>query len=103
MSVWIAVLLAGAASYLLRVVPVAWLGGRTTPAWLERTGPLVGPVAFAALAGSALAGAVGVGLVAAVPLLAAALVTGVLTRVTGAPTRSVLAGMVVLWALAALL
>jgi len=102
MNVWVAVLLAGVASYLLRALPVAWLAGRAAPGWLDRSGHLVGPVAFAALGGTALAEAASPGVAHVAPLLAAVLVTAVLTRLTGAPTWSVLAGMAVLWAVAAL-
>lgn len=102
MSIWAAVLLSGLVSYLLRVVPVAWLADRVTPAWLERSGHLVAPVAFAALGGTAMAGAATAGATEVLPLAAGVLVTAVLTRLTAAPSRSVLAGMVALWLVAAL-
>ena len=50
MSTWTVVLLAGMASYALRLVPVVLLSRRALPAWLDRLGPLTAPVAFAALA-----------------------------------------------------
>ena len=61
MSVWIAIVAAGIGSYLLRMLPVALLGLFRTPAWLDRAGLLVAPVAFAALAATAVAGGTGTG------------------------------------------
>jgi branched-subunit amino acid transport protein len=69
MSAWIAVALAGVITYLLRIGPVLLLTRYDTPSWTERAGDLVGPVAFAALAASAVA--------SAVPLPAASLMIGV--------------------------
>jgi branched-subunit amino acid transport protein len=57
MSAWIAVLVAGVISYSLRVGPVALLTHYDSPLWMDRASDLIGPVAFAALAGSALASA----------------------------------------------
>jgi branched-subunit amino acid transport protein len=103
MSVWPAIVLAGVASYLLRALPVAWLTSRAAPVWMDRVGPLVPPVAFAALAGSSYSGTVTDGMRTAVPVLVAAVVTAVVARVTGASGRAVLAGLVTVWGLSALL
>ena len=103
MSVWSAVVLAGVATYLLRVLPVAWLTSRPVPAWTDRLAPLLPPVAFAALAGSSYAGTVTDGLGRAVPVLVAAVVTGVVARLTGTSGRAVMAGLVTVWVLSAFL
>jgi branched-subunit amino acid transport protein len=103
MSVWAAVVLAGAATYLLRLLPVAWLTSRPGPAWLDRLGPLLPPAAFAALVGSSCAGSATDGPAAAAPVLVAAVVTAVVAGLTGSSGRAVLAGLVTLWALSALL
>ena len=69
MSTWTIVLLAGLASFALRLVPVVLLSRRALPAWLDRVGPLTAPVAFAALGTSAVVGAASGGAGELLPLL----------------------------------
>ena len=57
MNTWTVVVLAGLATFAIRVLPVALLSTRPVPEWLERIGPLTAPVAFAALGAATVAGA----------------------------------------------
>ena len=94
MSVWIPVLLAGAVSYLIRLLPVAALSSRPVPAWLARVGPLTAPVAFAALAAATITGSAaeaGVGVLG--PRLAALVLAALVAYRTRSTTWTVLSGM----------
>ena len=51
------IVVSGLACYLLRIGPVELLGRTQTPPWLDRVAVLSAPVAFTALAVTALAGA----------------------------------------------
>ena len=102
MSTWTIVLLAGLASFALRLVPVVLLSRRALPAWLDRVGPLTAPVAFAALGTSAVAGAASGGAGQLLPLVAGVGVAGLVAVRTRSTTGSVVAGMLTVWASAAL-
>jgi branched-subunit amino acid transport protein len=102
MNVWIAVVLAGVVSYLLRLAPVVLLSRVESPAWLDRAGGLLGPVAFAVLVAAALAGSVG-GAGGMAPPLAAVAVTGAVMWLRRSATLALVAGVVTLWTLGALL
>ena len=102
MSTWTVILLAGLASFALRLVPVALLSRRELPTWLDRLGPLTAPVAFAALATSSVAGAASGGPGALLPLVAGVAVGGLVAVRTRSTTWAVVAGMVTVWAGAAL-
>jgi branched-subunit amino acid transport protein len=101
-STWTVVLLAGLASFGLRLVPVVLLSRRELPAWLDRVGPLTAPVAFAALGTSSVAGAASGGAGELLPLVAAVAVAGLVAVRTRSTTWAVVAGMVTVWAGAAL-
>ena len=102
MNTWTVILLAGLASFALRLVPVALLSQRELPEWLDRVGPLTAPVAFAALATSSVAGAASGGPGALLPLVAGVAVGGLVAVRTRSTTWAVVAGMVAVWAGAAL-
>jgi len=102
MTVWIAIALAAAGSYLLRLLPLALLGRIGTPAWLERAGGLVAPVAFAAMAASAVAGGAGSVSDAVARLLAVTVAAVVAVRTRSTPA-ALGAGMAVLWIASAVL
>ena len=102
MSTWTIVVLAGMASFALRLVPVLLLSHREMPDWLDRVGPLTAPVAFAALGTSAVAGAASAGAGELLPLVAAVAVAGLVTARTRSTTWAVVAGMVTVWTGAAL-
>jgi branched-subunit amino acid transport protein len=96
MSVWIAIVLAGLGSYLLRMLPVALLGRFPTPTWLDRAGVLVAPVAFAALAATAVAGGAGMGTGVLAKVVAVAVAAGVAHR-TRSTAATLAVGMAALW------
>jgi branched-subunit amino acid transport protein len=98
MSTWTTVLLAGLASFALRLVPVVLLSRRPAPEWLDRIGPLTAPVAFAALGASAVGGAASGGAGELVPLVAGVGVAGLVAARTRSTTWAVVAGMVTVWA-----
>jgi branched-subunit amino acid transport protein len=102
MSVWIAIVVAGVGSYLLRMLPVALLGLVRTPAWLDRAGVLVAPVAFAALAATAVAGGAGTGAGVLARLVAVTVAAGVAHR-TRSTAATLVAGMAALWIASAVL
>ena len=102
MSTWTVVLLAGLATFALRLVPVLVLSRRSLPAWLDRVGPLTAPVAFAALGASSVVGAASGGAGELLPLLAGVAVAGLVALRTRSTTWSVVAGLVTVWATAAL-
>jgi len=101
-STWTVVLLAGLASFALRLVPVLVLSRRSLPAWLDRVGPLTAPVAFAALGTSSAVGAASGGAGELLPLVAGVAVAGLVALRTRSTTWSVVAGLVTVWATAAL-
>lgn len=103
MNAWTAILLAGLASYALRLAPVATDRLRL-PSDLDETLGLVAPAAFTALAATSLATSVlaAPAVELAVPPLLAAVVGGLAVVRTGKPYASMLAGMPTYW-LAALL
>ncbi len=91
------ILVAGLVTYLLRFVPVVLLDRFETPAWLDRSGPFVAPVAFAVLAATALANAAPEGMDVLLPravAMGAAVVTAMRTRSTCA---TIAVGMATLW------
>jgi branched-subunit amino acid transport protein len=102
MSNWTIVVLAGLASFVLRLAPVLLLSHRALPEWLDRVGPLTAPVAFAALGASAVTGAASAGARELVPLVAAVAVAGLVAVRTRSTTWAIGAGMVTVWAGAAL-
>jgi branched-subunit amino acid transport protein len=81
---------------------VALLSQRELPVWLDRLGPLTAPVAFAALATSSVAGASSGGPGALLPLIAGVAAGGLVAVRTRSTTWAVVAGMVTVWAGAAL-
>jgi branched-subunit amino acid transport protein len=103
MSIWIAIVVAGIGSYLLRMLPVALLGLFRTPAWLDRAGVLVAPVAFAALAATAVAGGTGgTGAGVLARLVAVTVAAGVAHR-TRSTAATLVVGMAALWIASAVL
>jgi branched-subunit amino acid transport protein len=102
-STWTVVLLAGLATFALRLVPVMLLSRRALPEWLDRVGPLTAPVAFAALGASAVAGAASGGAGELLPLVAGVAVAGLVAGRTRSTTWSVVGGLVTVWAITALL
>lgn len=97
MSAWVAVVGAGAVSYLIRVLPVAVLSSRTPPAWLDRVGALAAPVAFAALVGTSIAASAAGGAGELLPRLVAMTVAAVVALRTRSTAWTVVSGMAVLW------
>jgi branched-subunit amino acid transport protein len=102
MSTWTIVVLAGLASFALRLVPVVLLSRRAMPAWLDQVGPLTAPVAFAALGTSSVAGAASGGAGELLPLVAAVAVAGLVAVRSRSTTWAVVAGLVTVWIGAAL-
>lgn len=97
MSTWTIVVLAGLASFALRLVPVLLLSHRAIPEWLDRVGPLTAPVAFAALATSTVARAASAGAGTLLPLVAGVAVAGPVAVRTRSTTSAIVAGMVAVW------
>jgi branched-subunit amino acid transport protein len=97
MSLWVVVVLAGAACLVIRVLPVALLSSRPVPGWLDRVGPLTAPVAFAALGASAVTGSAAGGAAELLPLVAAVGAGGLVAHRTRSTGWAVAAGMAVLW------
>lgn len=97
MSAWLAVLAAGAVSYLIRVVPVAALSTRTPPKWLDLVGGLAAPVAFAALLAATVAGSATHGAGELVPRVLAIVVAAGVAHRTRSTTWTVASGMAALW------
>ena len=98
MSVWVAILLAGLGTFLLRMLPVALLGRFPAPGWLDRAGILVAPVAFAAMAASAVTAGATTG--AATTARLGAVAVAYRTRSTAA---TLVTGMATLWIVTAVL
>ena len=101
MTTWTVVVLAGLATLVIRVVPVALLSSRAVPAWLDRIGPLAAPVAFAARGASTVAGTASAGPGEAIPLVAAVGVAGLVALRTRSRTWAIVVGMIVVWSWAA--
>jgi branched-subunit amino acid transport protein len=101
MTAYMAILLGAAASYLLRILPVALLDRVPTPRWLDRAGVLVAPVAFAAMAASAVAGRAST-IGSAIPPLAAITVAAVVAWRSNSTPATLAAGMATLWTVSAL-
>ncbi len=102
MNTWTVVVLAGLATFAIRVLPVALLSTRPVPEWLERIGPLTAPVAFAALGAATVAGAASGGPGVLLPLVAAVAVAGAVALRTRSTTWAMALGMAAVWAGAAL-
>jgi branched-subunit amino acid transport protein len=96
MNVWVALLLAGLGTFLLRMLPVALLGRIPSPGWLDRAGFLVAPVAFAAMAASAVAGGAATGAETTARLAAVAVAAAVAYR-TRSTAATLATGMATLW------
>jgi branched-subunit amino acid transport protein len=102
MSVWLVVVAAGLGSYLFRVSMLVLAARVGLPPFIERAARHAVPVAFAALATTAVAGTVALEPAAIAPIAAvAAAVVGV--RRTGSPHTALVAGMPTFWALSAVL
>ena len=97
MTALIVIVVSGVGCYLLRILPVELLGRRQTPAWLDRVAVLSAPVAFAALAVSALAASAGDGVAVLLPRLAAVAVAAVVAHRTRSTAATIGAGMLTLW------
>jgi branched-subunit amino acid transport protein len=102
MSVWLTLLVAGAASYSFRLVPAVLVDRVGALARVERISAYAVPVTFAAVAADAVVARAAVG--AAGPLdtlapLAAAAVAFAAARRTGSSLAAIAAGMPVLWGL----
>ena len=102
MNAWAAVLLAGVGSYLLRVSMLVLAARRGLPPIVERSARVAVPVAFAALATTALAAEVGADTESLAPVAAVA-VGGVAVHRTGSVHAALLAGMPTMWLLSAVL
>jgi branched-subunit amino acid transport protein len=101
MSDWLVVLLAGLGTYLLRVGAGPALV--RLPERVDHVAALVAPAAFAALASTSLAAALGPDALRALPPLAAIVVTGLVVARTGARFVAPLVGLPTLWLLTALI
>lgn len=97
MSTWVIVLLAGAVTLAIRLVPVALLTTRRVPTWVDRIGPLTAPVAFAALGASMVTGTASGGPRLLVPLVAAVAVAAIVAFRSRSTPWAVAVGMVVVW------
>ena len=104
MSAWLVILVAGLASYLLRISMTMTERVRL-PARVEGSVELVAPAAFAALAAASLAASVmsAATLRAAAPIVLAGAAAVVASARTGRPYAAMLAGMPTYWLTAALL
>ena len=102
MTVWLTLLVAGAASYSFRLVPAVLVDRVGALARVERISAYAVPVTFAAVAADAVVARATVGTggpLDALAPLAAASVAVVAARRTGSPLAAIAAGMPVLWAL----
>jgi branched-subunit amino acid transport protein len=103
MTVWLTLLVAGAASYSFRLVPAVLVDRVGALARVERISVYAVPVTFAAVAADAVmarATLPAAGALDVVAPLAAAAVALVAARRTGSALAAIAAGMPVLWALA---
>jgi branched-subunit amino acid transport protein len=103
MSAWMVVVVAGLASYLLRMSMISAPDQIRLPARVEESAVLVAPAAFAALAVTSLAGSVidAAGPQMAAPVVAAA-VAAVAVSLTGRSYVALLAGLPAYWIFTAL-
>jgi branched-subunit amino acid transport protein len=97
MTVWLTLLVAGAASYSFRLVPAVLVDRVGALARVERISAYAVPVTFAAVAADAVVARATVG--TGGPLDALAPVAAAAARRTGSPLAAIAAGMPVLWAL----
>lgn len=102
MNVWTVIAAAGAGSYLLRISMLVLAARGGVPSVVERAAGFAVPVAFAALAGGALATQTTHAGTGAVPALAGVAVGIAAVRRTGSAYAAILAGMPTMWALSAL-
>lgn len=103
MNAWMVVIAAGLGSYLLRMSMIAAADRIRLPARLDDAAALVAPSAFAALAVTAIAGAVlDAGVPGALAPIAAVAVAALAVARTGSTHAAVLAGMPTFWILTAL-
>ena len=102
MSIWLVVVLAGAGSYAFRVSMLVARARFRVPAVLDRAGPFAVPVAFAALAASAIGRYTAEAGMAALPALVAVTVGAVVSRRTGNAQAALLTGLPVMWVLSAI-
>lgn len=102
MNIWAGIVLAAVGSYLFRLLPLELLARIPTSDWLDRAGMLIAPVAFAALAASAVAGGGGAATetVARLVAIAVAAAVALVTRSTPATLGT---GMAALWIASAVL
>jgi branched-subunit amino acid transport protein len=96
MTVWIAIVGAGLASFGLRVAPARWAGRHELPDRWRQGLPLLGPAAFAALAAPAVALA-GSGAAPTAARLVAVAVAAPVARATRSTAATLAVGMPVLW------
>jgi branched-subunit amino acid transport protein len=97
MTALIVIVVSGVGCYLLRILPVWLLGRRQAPAWLDRVAVLSAPVAFTALAVSALATSAGGGAAVLLPRMTAVAVAAVVAHRTRSTAATIGAGMLTLW------
>jgi len=103
MTVWLTLLVAGAASYSFRFVPAVLVDRVGALARVERISAYAVPVTFAAVAADAVVARATVSTAGALDVLAplaAAAVALVAARRTGSSLAAIAAGMPVLWVLA---
>jgi branched-subunit amino acid transport protein len=103
MTALIVIAVSGVACYLLRIGPAELLGRAPTPPWLDRVAVLSAPVAFAALAATALAGAASGGFAVLLPRLVAVAVAAAVAHRTRSTAATIGTGMLTLWLTAAAL
>lgn len=100
MTTWLAFILGGIGTYLMRFSFIGVMGGRAMPAPLERALNYVGPAVFAAIVFPAVLGTAGVSrLWNPDARLIAAVVAGYFTWRTKNIPLMLVAGMVTLWLL----
>ena len=100
MTAWLAFLLGGMGTYLMRLSFIGLMGGRTMPASVERALSYVGPSVFAAIVMPAVLGDDGVNrLWSPDPQLIAALIAGYVTWRTRNIPLMLVVGMATLWLL----
>lgn len=103
MSAWVAVVGAGLVTYLIRVLPGELLAGREPPAWLDRVGAWIGPVAFGAIGAAAVASGLPRHGIAWLPESLALVATAVLAALTRRSALAVAGGLGTMWAAAGVL
>lgn len=101
MTAWLVILAVGLGTYAFRASMFVALGDRTLPAWTERPLAFVGPAAIAALVSGMVLTDHGDFAPAGAVELTAVATAFVAVRRSGDVAKGLLAGFVVLWALAA--